>query len=226
MLEVKHLSCRLKKKTLLEDISFSLEPGQIVGLIGHNGAGKTTLLHCLAGLLPYQGSVSIDGAPIQVKKDQIAYVTDYVNIPQNLTISEVKEMMANLYPHWNPGRAQEIQDHFKLADSTKVKHLSKGNQAKLNMMLGLGQDCPYLLLDEPFATIDLIGREEILTLFSHFIQKDTAVLISTHEIYDVEFFLDRALMLRDGRLVQDKDLEDLREHDQLSLVDWIRKEAQ
>ncbi|MGF3066766.1 ABC transporter ATP-binding protein [Facklamia sp. P12945] len=224
MIKIENLNKSFSKHKVLKDINLEVKPGEITGLIGINGTGKSTLINCIARLLPYQGEIYIDEIKLRDAKARIWHVPDYLNFPPSMTVKACKEFMYNLYPAWNPTRAQDIQDFFQLEDSKRIKELSKGNQAKLNLMLGLSLEADYLLLDEPFAGIDVFSREEILELFGSFIQKDCGVLVTTHELYDVEHFIDRAVLMSEGQIKHSIYLEDMRENEELSLVEWLRKE--
>ncbi|MGX7144345.1 ABC transporter ATP-binding protein [Facklamia languida] len=224
MLQIQNLSKAYGKKQILDQINLDIKPGEITGLVGVNGTGKSTLINCIAGLLNYKGQILIDQVPLKRPNLQIAHVSDHLNLPPQMRVKEAKDFMTQFYPQWNPRRAEDIQAFFNLDDQQEIKNLSKGNQAKLNLMLGLALDTPYLLLDEPFAGIDIFSREQTLELFSNFIQQDCGVLVTTHELYDVEFFIDRAVLLKEGQVVRSAYLEDVRENEQLSLVEWMRKE--
>lgn len=224
MIDIQGLNKSFKNKKVLTDINCQIQPGEITGLIGHNGAGKSTLINCLAGLIPYQGEITVNQVPIEKSKGRIVHVNDSLNLPFSMTIKECKDFMQHFYPNWNQKRAIEIQKFFELDNQTKIKELSKGNQAKLNLMLGLSIDADYLILDEPFAAIDVFSREKILELFGHFIQEQCGVLVSTHELYDVEVFIDRALMMENGKIIRSEYLEDLRASTGQSLVEWVREE--
>ncbi|MCR8969125.1 ATP-binding cassette domain-containing protein [Facklamia sp. 7083-14-GEN3] len=224
MIKIQNLNKSYGKRHVLKDINLEIQPGEITGLIGINGTGKSTLINCLARLLPFQGQVSVNGESLEDSKAKVWHVPDHLNLPPNMTVKACKEFMYNLYPAWNPARAQDIQDFFQLEDNMRIKELSKGNQAKLNLMLGLALDADYLLLDEPFAGIDVFSREQILELFGSFIEKDCGVLVTTHELYDVEHFIDRAVLISEGQIKRSVYLEDMRENEELSLVEWLRKE--
>ncbi|MGX7109282.1 ATP-binding cassette domain-containing protein [Facklamia miroungae] len=224
MIRIENLNKSFGKRKVLKDINLEINPGEITGLIGINGTGKSTLINCIARLLPYQGEIYVDEMKLKDSESRIWHVPDYLNFPPSMTVKACKEFMYNLYPAWNPSRAKDIQDFFQLEDEAKIKELSKGNQAKLNLMLGLALDADYLLLDEPFAGIDVFSREQILELFGSFIQKDCGVLVTTHELYDVEHFIDRAVLMSEGQIKHSVYLEDMRENEELSLVEWLRKE--
>lgn len=226
MIKIEHLNKSFGKHKILKDINLEFFPGEITGLIGINGSGKTTLMNCLARLIPYQGSIEVNGQPLLQSDARIWHVPDHLNFPRQMTIKECKDFMENLYPEWNVARANEMQAFFKFEDSTQLRHLSKGNQAKFNLLLGLALNADYLLLDEPFGGIDVFSREQILELFASFIEKECGVLITTHELYDVEQFIDRVVIINEGEIIQTAQLEAVRERHGLSLVDWLREELQ
>lgn len=224
MIKLSSVNKKYGRRHVLKDINLEIKPGEITGLVGVNGTGKSTLLNCIAYLIPYQGQITMDDHPIGQANPRITHVPDHLNFPPGMTVRACKDFMHNLYPNWDTNRAQDIQDFFKLNDHDRIKELSKGNQAKLNLLLGLGLRVDYLLLDEPFAGIDVFSREEILELFCTFIDSNCGVLITTHELYDVEHFIDRAVLMTDGQITKSVYLEEMRESESLSLVDWIREE--
>lgn len=132
--------------------------------------------------------------------------------------------MRDFYPKFDPKLFARLVDEFKLFPEDKLNELSKGTLAKVNLALGIAQNPDYLLLDEPFSGIDVFSKEQIVELFSSDIMEDRGVLITTHEIEDIEYLVDKAVMLNRGRIVREFDVEDVRFIHGKSIVDVMREE--
>ncbi len=211
MLTVQNLSKRFGKKQVLNDISFNAKKGEVTALIGVNGIGKTTIMNCIAGLLPFdKGKVVIDDMPARkVFAEKVSYITDSSIISPDQTVDEAIDFMRTFYPNWNRQKERHLLDFFRLNLKDEVRSLSKGNVAKLNLLLGMGLDTDYILMDEPFSGIDVFTREEIA--------------ITTHEINDIEYIVDKAVLLNDGRVVKEFYPEEVREEEGKSIVDVMRE---
>jgi len=168
MIEVKDIHKRYRRRDVLNGVSFTAQKGEITCLIGVNGAGKSTILKAVMGLTPISaGSILIDGQVLTPSLyEKIAFVPDHLTMPLSMRLSEAIRFMGDFYDSWNPKRASELMQFFNLNHSDKVGNLSKGTAAKFNLLLGLGQDSDYLLMDEPFSGIDLFSREAITEVFT------------------------------------------------------------
>jgi len=204
-------------------VSFTAQKGEITCLIGLNGTGKSTILKGIMGLTPFdQGTVLVDGKPIDLNR--VAFVPDHSTFPIHFTIEQCEAFMRDFYPKFDPKLFARLVDEFKLFPEDKLNELSKGTLAKVNLALGIAQDPDYLLLDEPFSGIDVFSKEQIVELFSSDIMEDRGVLITTHEIEDIEYLVDKAVMLNRGRIVREFDVEDVRFIHGKSIVDVMREE--
>ncbi|TCI68305.1 MULTISPECIES: ABC transporter ATP-binding protein [unclassified Exiguobacterium] len=223
MIEVLGVKKRYRKKQVIEEVSFTAQKGEITCLIGLNGTGKSTILKGIMGLTPFdQGTVLVDGKPIDLNR--VAFVPDHSTFPIHFTIEQCEAFMRDFYPKFDPKLFARLVDEFKLFPEDKLNELSKGTLAKVNLALGIAQDPDYLLLDEPFSGIDVFSKEQIVELFSSDIMQDRGVLITTHEIEDIEYLVDKAVMLNRGRIVREFDVEDVRFIHGKSIVDVMREE--
>ncbi|MFY9858760.1 MAG: ATP-binding cassette domain-containing protein, partial [Exiguobacterium chiriqhucha] len=194
MIEVLGVKKRYRKKQVIEEVSFTAQKGEITCLIGLNGTGKSTILKGIMGLTPFdQGTVLVDGKPIDLNR--VAFVPDHSTFPIHFTIEQCEAFMRDFYPKFDPKLFARLVDEFKLFPEDKLNELSKGTLAKVNLALRIAQDPDYLLLDEPFSGIDVFSKEQIVELFSSDIMEDRGVLITTHEIEDIEYLVDKAVML-------------------------------
>ncbi|MER2028557.1 MAG: ABC transporter ATP-binding protein [Solibacillus sp.] len=225
MIEVKNVSKKYKRKQVLKDMSFTAEKGEITCLIGINGAGKTTIMKSIMALTPIDhGEILIDGKKIcKDMYEKITYIPDRLTMSPNYTIAQSFEFMADFYKVWNEQRATELLAFFQLDPSDKISSLSKGNTAKVNLLLGLALDVDYILMDEPFSGIDIFSREQIANVFTSHLIENRGVIITTHEINDIEHLIDKAVLIGDGRVLREMNVEQMRETEGKSVVDVMRE---
>ncbi|MER2041402.1 ABC transporter ATP-binding protein [Desemzia incerta] len=225
MIEVRQLEKKYKRKKVLNGISFTANKGEITCLIGTNGSGKTTILKAIMKLTPLEkGEIFIDGKALDKETyEMIAFIPDAITMMPSMTIQEAMEFMAEFYTSWNQGRATELLNFFKLSAKDKISQLSKGNTMKVNMVLGLALDVDYLLMDEPFSGIDIFSREQIASVFTSNLVENRGVLITTHEISDIEHLIDKAVLIENGKVVTEFNAEEMREEKGKSVVDVMRE---
>ena len=225
MIEVSHVYKKYGRKPVLRDVTFQAEKGQITCLIGINGVGKSTLLRAIMGLTPINGGqIRIDGEPPGKSiYEKAAYVPDTLIAPTAMTIADNIRFMREFYACWNPERAAELLAFFRLNPGDRVGSLSKGNASKLNMLLGLCLDTNYLLMDEPFSGIDMFSREQIASVFSSKLMEDRGVILTTHEIGDIEHLIDKAVLLDQGEVRMAFHCEDMRITEGKSVIDVMRE---
>nr|WP_311879021.1 ABC transporter ATP-binding protein [Aerococcus urinaeequi]MDT2761738.1 ABC transporter ATP-binding protein [Aerococcus urinaeequi] len=221
MIEIEKVNKFYGAKKILEDVSFSIKPGEITALIGENGSGKTSLMNGLMKLTPVaSGQFLIDGKPIDFNDfNRISYIPDTIIVVKEMTIQEALDYMATYYDTYDPVLAEDLVTFFNLNPGEKISHLSKGNTAKVNLLLGLTLNSDYLIMDEPFSGVDIFTREEIANVFTSKLMAGRGVLISTHEINEIETLVDRVVMLKDRRIIQDFYTEDLRLEEGKSITD-------
>ena len=165
MIEVREITKRFGRKEVLKGVSFTAQKGEITCLIGVNGVGKTTIMNAIMNLTPIQsGEILIDGQKINKRSyEKIMFIPDAITMLPQMTIQQAMQFMDDFYESWNEKRAKELLDFFKLEEGNKISNLSKGNTAKINLLLGLALDVDYLLMDEPFSGIDIFSREQTAT---------------------------------------------------------------
>ncbi|MFW3333121.1 ATP-binding cassette domain-containing protein [Aerococcus viridans] len=221
MIEIEKVNKFYGAKKILEDVSFSIKPGEITALIGENGSGKTSLMNGLMKLTPVaSGQFLIDGKPIDFNDfNRISYIPDTIIVVKEMTIQEALDYMATYYDTYDPVLAEDLVTFFNFNPDEKISHLSKGNTAKVNLLLGLTLNSDYLIMDEPFSGVDIFTREEIANVFTSKLMAGRGVLISTHEINEIETLVDRVVMLKDRRIIQDFYTEDLRLEEGKSITD-------
>ncbi|HET7628066.1 MAG TPA: ABC transporter ATP-binding protein [Bacillales bacterium] len=228
MIEVKDVEKKFGFKKVLRGVSFTADKGEITCIVGINGVGKTTILNAIMGLTPInRGEILIDGEKISKHSyEKITFIPDAITMLPRMRISEAMAFMDDFYDCWNDQRAHELLEFFKLKKEDRISSLSKGNTAKVNMLLGLALDVEYLLMDEPFSGIDLFSREHIAEVFTTHLVEDRGVIITTHEIHDIEHLIDQVVMLDEGSVLKTFNAEEIREAEGKSVVDVMREVLQ
>ncbi|MFO7343272.1 MAG: ABC transporter ATP-binding protein [Bacillaceae bacterium] len=225
MIEVKNIKKKFGRKQVLKGVSFTAKKGEITCLIGVNGVGKTTILKAIMGLTPYYGGeILINGKRInKAAYEKITFIPDAFIMPSSMKISEAMAFMKDFYAGWNEERARELLEFFRLKEEDRIANLSKGNVAKVNLLLGLALDADFVLMDEPFSGIDIFTREQIAEVFTSHLIEDRGVIITTHEINDIEHLIDKAVLLDEGVVVKEFAVEEIREREGKSVVDVMRE---
>lgn len=224
MLELQNVTKRYGKKTVLDDVSIQFKKGEITCLLGLNGVGKSTTMKAIMRLVPIsKGKILVDGEPItQQNINKMAYIPDISihdlgwTIPQNLSFAQV------FYKNFNLEKAERMLKFFKVPTDKKLKELSKGNLARFNIIVGMCQDAPYLLLDEPFSGIDVFTRQSFINLLkSEFLEDGQTVIITTHEIDEIQDIADHIVLLEEGQVFASFSKEEA-QNEGLSIVDKMR----
>ena len=214
LVQANHLSVNYGAKRALDDVSFTIPKGRVVGLLGHNGAGKTTLMKALVGLADTQGSLSVLGLnPVQdrVRLLQAAcYIPDVAILPRWARVQDLVTLMAGIHPKFSASRAQALLKRTSVKGSDKVKTLSKGMVAQVHLALIAAIDAQLMILDEPTLGLDVLSRKAFYEmLIDEWCDGERSVLISTHQVEEIEILLSDVLMLNEGRLVLGLSLQDL-----------------
>lgn len=226
MIEVKNLSKKYRRRRVLDGVTFSVEKGKVTCLAGLNGSGKSTVLKAIMGLIPIdEGVVLVDGIKAGTDLyEKVAFIPDHLTMFSTMKLSSALRLMADFYPNtWNPDRADHLMRFFQLNDTDKISNLSAGSAAKFNLVLGLSQNTDFVLMDEPFAGIDMFSREKIAEIFMSEMIEDRGVLITTHEIDEIEHLIDRTVLLKDGVIHMEFDAEQMRLERNKSVIDVMRE---
>lgn len=217
-LQVHHLTKTFGSFKAVNNISFNLEEGEILGMLGPNGAGKTTTLQMLLGVLtPTSGNIYYFGKDLSLHRSEIAkqinFSSTYINLPWILKVKECLEIMARLYDI--PNRKQKIEETIKLFELEKllentVDSLSAGQTTRLNLAKSFLNDPKIILLDEPTASLD----PDVAFYIRDFLKKyrkehNTSIIITSHNMAEVEELCDRVLFINHGKLVANNTPETL-----------------
>ncbi|HHG90719.1 MAG TPA: ABC transporter ATP-binding protein [Devosia sp.] len=214
IVEVKGLSKKFGAMEVLHDIDFSIPQGRIYGLIGHNGAGKTTAINALLGLTDYQGSVRVLGLePYQNRADlmrDVAFISDVASLPRFLKVSELLDLLEGIHPNFSQSRALELLEGTDIRLGTTIKALSKGMLAQLHLATVMAIDAKLLVLDEPTLGLDITFRKKFYRrLLEDYMNEDRSILITTHQVDEIEFLLSDLIFIRQGKIVLDASMQDI-----------------
>lgn len=225
MIEVVGFKKKFRRKKVLENITFNVKKGEITALLGLNGVGKSTLLKIIMGLVKQdQGEVLFNGEKLNYNTyENIAFVPDVLNTYGDMKIKDAFEYMSMMYEKWDMDKAYEMLKDFKLTDDLKINKLSKGNIARVKLILGFARHPEYLLLDEPFSGIDIFTREKFIESLIGYMDNNIGILLTTHELKEVENIVDKVVFLSDGNIKIEFYVEDVRENEGLSMVEKIRE---
>ena len=209
---------------VLKGVTFSIEPGEVVGLLGKNGAGKTTLIRIAMGMLEaQQGEVRIFGMdprekPIEVKR-RIGYVSEDQILPPFLRVGEVIDMHRGLFPDWDNDMALRLSERFGLSPRERIRSLSKGQARQVALLCAVSHKPELLLLDEPAGGLDPAARREFLeTSIQLLNEAGSTILFSSHHLTDVERMAGRVVMIHEGSILVDSDMDALHEDYTLALI--------
>jgi ABC-2 type transport system ATP-binding protein len=215
--EVSHVAKSFGSTQAVADVSFNVDPGEIFGLLGPNGAGKTTTIRIMLDIFkPERGTVSIlGGGMTEEKKDHIGYMPEDRGLYQDAPLERCLLYLASL-KGVSPGDARQrlgtLLERFDLAahKSKKVKELSKGMQQKAQIIGAIIHSPKLLIIDEPFTSLDPINTQLVKELMRELRQQGSTILMSTHQMHQVEELCDRILLIDDGRDVLYGKLDDIR----------------
>lgn len=228
LLEFNNVSFKYKcsNQYALNNVSFSLNEGQIVGLLGPNGSGKTTIIKLINGLLRnYNGEILVNGKELNEKSRAIiSYLPDATYLNESAKIEEVILMFKNLYSDFEEEKMRKMLESMHIDSKSIIKTLSKGNKEKLQLALVLSRNAKIYVLDEPIGGVDPAQRDFIIrTILSNYAQ-NSLVIISTHLLEDIEPILNRAIMIKNGEIALDDTKENIiNTHENKSLNDVFKE---
>lgn len=226
MIKLTHVSKMYKNSSVIKDISLSLPLGKIIGIVGENGSGKSTLLKLMAGLLhPTTGTVTIYGeiANRRVSK-LVSYLSDHDSFYTLFTVKEALIFQASQFPDFNMAKAEKIMNDMQLESDKKIRNLSLGNRGRLKIALTLAREVPFILMDEPLSGLDPMVRQSIIKgIISYIDLESQSLVISSHEITEIEPILDSFIAIKDGALIRMDEVEVLHESEGLGITEWMKK---
>ena len=225
ILECQRLTKRYGNFFALSDLSFTLERGQIIGLLGPNGSGKTTLIKLINGLLvPSDGQIAVNGcAPGVESKKIVSYLPDRDCLPSQIRVKDALTLYSDFYSDFSMERAAKMLDALEIDRHSRLSALSKGTKEKVQLILVMSRDAQLYVLDEPIGGVDPAARDYILRTILTNYSENATILISTHLISDIENVLDDVIFLKNGQLVLQSSVEEIRSRYGKSVDGYFRE---
>ncbi|ATQ77753.1 multidrug ABC transporter ATP-binding protein [Massilia violaceinigra] len=206
VMSARGLSKRYGKSVAIDNISFDIPAGKIVGLIGPNGSGKTTTLKAALGLTAFEGELSVLGLDPRTERDelmqQVCFIADVAILPRWLRVSEAIDFVAGVHPRFDRAKAEHYLAATKLKPDMQVKSMSKGMIVQLHLALVMAIDAKLLVLDEPTLGLDILYRKQFYqNLLEDYFDENKTIIITTHQVEEVEHILTDLMFIRDGKIV-------------------------
>lgn len=226
ILQLNGLEKSYGSKLVLKNVNFTIEAGKIVGLLGPNGSGKTTIIKAINGLLQLdKGMILVDEkSPSKETKAIVSYLPDVSYLNDTMRIADVLSLFQDFYQDFDRDKAERLLSDLGLNDSDRLKHLSKGNKEKVQLVLVMSRKAKLYILDEPIGGVDPAARDYILKTIITNYSEDASVLISTHLISEVESILDDVIFIKDGEVLLQGDADDLRTKYEQSIDSLFREQ--
>jgi ABC-2 type transport system ATP-binding protein len=205
-----------KNKVALDNTQFEIGAGKIIGLIGPNGAGKTTALKAVLGLIPFEGDLKVLGRDPRTQRDDlmndVCFIADVAVLPRWIRVSEAIEFVAGVHPRFDRAKCERFLANTQIKPGMKVREMSKGMIVQLHLALVMAIDAKLLVLDEPTLGLDIMYRKEFYQrLLEDYFDEQKTIIITTHQVEEIEHILTDVMFIRDGRIVLDATMESLGE---------------
>ena len=200
------------KTEILHGLDFDIPPGRIYGLVGHNGAGKTITLNAILGLTSYEGTVRVLGEDPFARRaalmENVAFISDVASLPRFLRVRELFALLTNIHPRFSPDKARSFLEGTDVRMDARIKHLSKGMIAQLHLAVVMAIDAKLLVLDEPTLGLDITYRKRFYRrLLEDYMTEERTLLITTHQVDEIEFMLSDIMFIREGELILHMQME-------------------
>lgn len=214
LVKARNVTKRFGTFRAVDDVSFDIDKGRIMGLIGPNGAGKTTLLKALLGLTDCEGSLSVLGLdPFRQRRElmrNICFIADVAVLPRWIKVTQLLDFIESVHPNFSRTRAEELLSQTDINASSKVKELSKGMVTQLHLSIIMAIDAKLLVLDEPTLGLDIIFRKDFYgNLLNDYFDEERTIVITTHQVEEIENLLTDVMFINHGKIVLDSSMEDI-----------------
>ena len=208
LIEARGLAKSYGSTRALDEVSFTVAEGRIVGLIGPNGAGKTTVLKALLGLTPYEGHLRVAGLDPYRQRDalmqEVCFIADVAVLPRWIRVDQVVAFVEGVHPRFRPERCRDLLARTNIPPKARVKTLSKGMVTQLHLALAMAIDARLLVLDEPTLGLDILARKAFYdALINDYLDETRTLLVTTHQVEEVEHLLTDLIFIQRGKLVLD-----------------------
>ena len=225
MITSKDLTRKFGTKTAVDGVSLTLTPGHVYAMLGPNGSGKTTWMKMAAGLMkPTSGEVLFEGQPVGVEsRRHVAYMSTEPYFYPWMTVKDVGAYYGDFFEDFSAEKYASLLREMELEEGMKTRTLSSGMMAKLKIAVTMARDARVYMLDEPFNGIDLLARDEIRQSILRESAEDKVLLLSSHLVEEMEAVCDTAIFIRQGKLIEVRNMEEMRETDHVSMADRYRE---
>ncbi|MES2858674.1 MAG: ABC transporter ATP-binding protein [Pseudomonadota bacterium] len=201
-----------KNKLALDGTSFEIPVGRIVGLIGPNGAGKTTALKAILGLIPFEGDLKVMGKDPRTQRDElmndVCFIADVAVLPRWIKVREAIEFVAGVHSRFDEAKCRRFLEGTQLTDNLRVREMSKGMIVQLHLALVMAIDAKLLVLDEPTLGLDILYRKQFYQrLLEDYFDEEKTILVTTHQVEEIEHILTDVMFIRDGKIVLDASMD-------------------
>ena len=216
VVQAKGLSKRYGNTVALDNVNLDIQPGRIVGLVGPNGAGKTTALKAILGLAEFNGQLSVLGLDPRTHRtelmQQVCFIADVAVLPRWLRVGDAVDFVDGVHPRFSREKCEKLLARTKINPTQRVRELSKGMIVQLHLSLVMAIDAKLLVLDEPTLGLDILYRKEFYNnLLGDYFDEEKTILVTTHQIEEIEHILTDLLFIKEGRIVLDATMEDVSE---------------
>ena len=216
VISARGLSKRYGKSVAVDNVSFEIPAGRIIGLIGPNGSGKTTTLKAALGLIPFEGELKVLGLDPRTHRDElmenVCFIADVAVLPRWIRVSEAVDFVAGVHPKFDRKKAERYLANTKLKPSMKVKEMSKGMIVQLHLALVMAIDAKLLVLDEPTLGLDILYRKQFYqNLLEDYFDEQKTIIVTTHQVEEIEHILTDLMFIRDGRITLSASMDEISE---------------
>lgn len=213
MIYIQNLSFAYKKKPVFQQLNLQFKPGHVYGLLGKNGTGKSSLLRNIAGLLhPQQGSITVNGyAP---PDRHPGFLQDIFLVPEefylpDISVNNFVQHNAPFYPRFDSGQFNRYLAVFEIPAGSTLQNMSYGQKKKVLISFALATGARVLLMDEPTNGLDILSKSQFRKILAEALEEDRCIIVSTHQVKDLENLIDRVTVIDDGKILFDQDIEDI-----------------
>lgn len=228
MLKLENVKKLYSNNRGLRSTTIEFHEGEITGILGRNGSGKTTMLKGILNLLPLDdGIITFHDKSVEEQFEKVAFITEDGSYFPYMSAKEYGDFLILYYPAFSKERYFELLEQFEVSTTDTIRSLSKGQQLKVEISAGFAMNAKLIILDEPFTTLDVYAKEDTVKLLIEQVKDDVIILISTHNIEEIETVIDRCVVLDDGMIKEDIMMDDLNESgkDLRALLDRYRPAA-
>lgn len=228
MLKLENVKKLYSNNRGLRSTTIEFHEGEITGILGRNGSGKTTMLKGILNLLPLDdGVITFHDKSVEEQFEKVAFITEDGSYFPYMSAKEYGDFLILYYPAFSKERYFELLEQFEVSTTDTIRSLSKGQQLKVEISAGFAMNAKLIILDEPFTTLDVYAKEDTVKLLIEQVKDDVIILISTHNIEEIETVIDRCVVLDDGMIKEDIMMDDLNESgkDLRALLDPYRPAA-